>query len=70
MKKWGSIIWSHKHANTYKELFEMGAIIIDQIRYNSRHKNDVSSEAVLVFLPGLNEIENFSESLFAFLGGR
>ena len=48
----------------------MGAIIIDQIRYNSRHKNDVSSEAVLVFLPGLNEIENFSESLFAFLGGR
>jgi len=48
----------------------MGAIIIDQIRYNSKSKNDVSSEAILVFLPGLNEIENFSESLFAFLGGR
>jgi ATP-dependent RNA helicase TDRD9 len=45
-------------------------MIIDQIRYKCRQKNDLSSEAILVFLPGLNEIENFSEDVFKFLGGR
>ena len=30
----------------------------------------MSGEAILVFLPGLNEIENFNEDVFAFLGGR
>jgi hypothetical protein len=45
-------------------------VILDQIRHNSRNKSDLSGEAVLVFLPGLNEIENFNEDVFAFLGGR
>ncbi len=70
VKKWGSIIWSHKHANTFKELFEMACMIIRQIQHNNRNKTDVSAEAILVFLPGLNEIENLSEDIFKFLGGR
>jgi HrpA-like RNA helicase len=44
--------------------------VLDQIRHNCRNKSDLRAEAVLVFLPGLNEIENFNEDIFAFLGGR
>lgn len=43
VKKWGSIIWSHKSVNTHKELFETACVILDQIRHNNKNKHDLSS---------------------------
>jgi hypothetical protein len=55
-RKWGSIIWSHKHAHTHKELFETACLILNQIKENVRSQRlaSLEEEAVLVFLPGLN----------------
>lgn len=62
--RWGSVIFSEKYPNTNKELFESVSLIIEQISQLSKDKTEKSS--VLIFMPGLAEIENLSDYIVQF----
>ena len=64
--RWGSVCFSHKYPSIHKELYEGAFVIIEEILESA--PADRSNEAVLIFLPGLAEIENFESDLGMYFG--
>ena len=57
--KWGSVIFSDKYPSMNKELYESVALTLEEILQRNKKNSDKSS--ILIFMPGLAEIEQLSE---------
>ena len=64
--KWGTVCFSHKYPCAHRELNEVVNIILDRIERSSGR--DRSYESVLIFMPGLAEIENLASDITGFFG--
>jgi HrpA-like RNA helicase len=63
--RWGSVVFSEKYPSTHKELYGTVCLIIDHI--SVLHSRDAVKPSVLVFMPGLGEIESLADTLTSFL---
>jgi HrpA-like RNA helicase len=66
--KWGSVDFNRKSPSTHKEVFETACVLLEEIMQKGASYRDKSNESVLIFLPGLGEIEYMFSEMSMFFG--